>query len=150
MADVLALLLVAITLTKQPVSICQIMRRPAAYERRLVDIRADILLALPHGAVLLDKSCPNASIRLGVDLTSAQPSATNLVSNLTDNCSNQPRSDQVPGIFGGRLTYSSTGRLELRLFSVRDLHITPCPAPPGKYRIRHLPLQAPPPNFTNP
>ena len=145
----LAPILIALALTKQPVSICEVLRRPATYRKYLIDIRAEILLALPHGAVLVDKHCPDTGIPLGFDLPDADSSATDLVSKIMNGCA-EPRPHQVAGVFRGRLVYSSNSRVELRLLSVRDLQITPCPAPPSTYRIRRLPIEIPLPTVIKP
>jgi hypothetical protein len=125
----LALLL---TMQKQ-VSLCEVLRRPAKYQHSVLGIRAEILVALPHGAVLVNKSCPKAGLRLGVDLPDADGSATNLGWAVMNDCS-EPRQNTVPGIFIGKLAYSTEGHLELRLLSVKDLEVHSCtelkPLPP--------------------
>jgi hypothetical protein len=113
---------------EQQVSVCDVLRRSSVYRNQLIAIRAEVLLALPHGAILLNKDCPKTGLRLGVDLPEAESSATNLVSSILNDCS-EPKMDIVPGIFRGKLTFDSNGRLNLRLISVDELQVHPCPKP---------------------
>jgi hypothetical protein len=123
-----ASILLLSTITNHQLSVCDVLRNPSAYRKSLIDIRADVLLALPHGAVLLDENCPNSGIRLGVDLPDAEPSATDLVSSILKDC-RSPRPDRIAGVFRGKLAYSANGKIELRLFSVTDLQNNPCTPP---------------------
>jgi hypothetical protein len=119
------LLALAMMQNQQTVSICDVVKRPSDYRKHLIAVRAEILLALPHGAVLLDKDCPNAAIRLGVDLPEAESSVTDLLSSILNDCS-EPKTDRVPGTFRGKLTFESDGRLYLHLKAVDELQIHPC------------------------
>jgi hypothetical protein len=123
-------LLLALAMPGQhQVSLCAVLNRPASYRHRVVSIPAEILLALPHGAILLDKKCPRAALRLGFDLPEAGSSATNLISAIEGDCSD-PRPDRVAGVFTGKLAYSADGRIELRLVSVKGLQTHSCAEPP--------------------
>jgi hypothetical protein len=127
-APMLALFLALTMQQQQQVSICEVLKRPADYRRRVISIPAEILLALPHGAILLDKNCSKRALRLGVDLPDADSTATNLVSLILNDCPS-PRPDRVAGTFIGKLAYSADGRINLRLLSVEGLQAHPCEKP---------------------
>lgn len=110
----------------QQVSVCDAAHRPSKYQGHFVSVQAEILLALPHGAVLLDHTCPKAAIRLGVNFPEADSTATNLVPSLMDDCTPGPQRQTIPGTFVGKLTYSEEGRLELRLISVTQIGVQSC------------------------
>jgi hypothetical protein len=122
------LLTLAMMNNEQQVSVCDVLRRPSVYRNQLIAVRAEVLLALPHGAILLNKDCPKAGLRLGVDLPEAESSATNLVPSVLNDCS-EPKMDRVPGIFRGKLAFDRNGFVELRLMSVDEIQIHPCPKP---------------------
>jgi hypothetical protein len=124
------------------VSLCSVLRRPRDYRGTVVEIRADILLAVPHGAVLLDKSCPKRGIQLGVDLPEADTSVTNMLPSILNDCSATPRPETVAGTFIGKLSYAADGRLNLRLVSVRDLDVKPC-VPPNPNTVGRMPSATP-------
>jgi hypothetical protein len=110
-------------------NICEVLSKPAVYGSQTLHLRADILLALPHGAILLDKQCPKAGLRLGYLLPEADSTAKDLVPSILNNCSPDPRPDRVPGLFTGKLAYSAKGRIEFRLLSISQLQNHPCPQP---------------------
>jgi hypothetical protein len=127
-------LVLALAMQKQQqVSVCTVMSRPSEYRHRVIQIPADILLAMPHGAILLDKACPKMALRLGMDLPTADSTATNLISAILNDCSSHPRPETIAGIVIGKLAYSADGRINLRLLSVSDLQTHPCPnlSPPN-------------------
>ena len=118
------------------VDLCSVLRRPRSYLSNLVEIHADVLLAMPHGVFLLDEACPKGGIQLGADLPKADASTTNLVPSLLNDCSGAPHPQgRVAGTFIGRLSYSAEGRLNLRLGSIRDLDVKPCPPSPSTLRM---------------
>jgi hypothetical protein len=122
--------------TTREVSVCSILRRPRVYRSKLVEIRANIVLAMLHGAFLLDGACPKRGIQLGVDLPKADASVANLISSLLNDCSGVPHPQgQVAGTFIGKLSYSAEGRLNLRLVSIRDFDVKPCPPSPVTLRM---------------
>ena len=106
-------------------NICEIVRSPSAYVSHLLNVRAEVLLALPHGAMLLDHSCSGAGIKLGIDLQNADQSVVTLTSSILNDCT-EPKQAAVPGVFTGRLVYSATGRLEIRLAKVTNLKVQSC------------------------
>jgi hypothetical protein len=131
----------------QEVSLCSVLRRPRVYRGHVVQMHADILLAMPHGAVLLDGTCPKRGIQVGIDLPNAEASVTDLIPSILNDCSATPRPETVAGTFIGKLSYSADGRLDLRLVSVRDLEVKPCPkwdAPPPPITWGHMPSALPP------
>jgi hypothetical protein len=111
----------------QEVSLCSVLRRPRVYRGHTIQMHADILLALPHGAFLLDGACPKRGIQVGIDLPNAEASVTDLIPSILNDCSATPRPQRVAGTFIGKLSYSADGRLNLRLASVRNLEVQPCP-----------------------
>ncbi len=113
----------------QELSICEVLNKPAAYRSRTLHLRADILLALPHGAMLLDKHCQKEGLRFGYDLPEADSTAKNLVSSILENCSTDVNPNPMPGLFTGKLAYSAKGHIEFRLLSVSQLQNHPCPQP---------------------
>ena len=120
----------ALALSTDPeLSICEVLNKPAAYRSQTLHLRADILLALPHGAMLVDKHCPKEGLRLGYDLPEADSTAKDLVSSLLSNCSVSPNPNPMPGLFTGKLAYSAKGHIEFRLLSVTQLQNHPCPQP---------------------
>jgi len=123
------------------VNLCSVVRRPRVYRGNMVEIRADILLALPHGGVFFDKSCPKTGIQLGVVLPNADASVTDMVPSILNDCSTTTRPETVAGTFIGKLSYAADGRLNLRLVSARDLDVKPCVPPTPQ----HFGAHAPPP-----
>lgn len=122
-------LLLAFAAPPQQVSLCEVMRRPATYRHRLITIPARIVLALPHGAFLDDEHCPDDVLPLGYDLPNADPSVTNLIPSILNNCIAGSTPYTAPGTFTGRLAYDANGRINLRLLSVPDLATHPCEPP---------------------
>jgi len=110
----LGLILVLAMQNPQQVSLCAVLNRPAHYLHRYISIPAEVLLALPHGAILLDKNCPKTGLRLGFDLPEADSTSTNLVSAIESDCSD-PRPDRVAGIFIGKLAYSANERIKFEI-----------------------------------
>jgi hypothetical protein len=129
------------------VSLCSVLRRTGVYRGILVEIHANILLALPHGAALFDKSCPKRGIQLGIDLPHAEASVVELVPSTLNDCSATPRPRTVAGTFIGKLNYSADGQPNLRLVSVRNLEVKPCPGsdvPPTPDTLGRMPSVGPP------
>lgn len=126
----------------QKASLCSVLRRPRVFQSRLVEIQADVLLAMPDGAALFDRACPRRGIQLGIDLPQADASVTGLVPSLLNDCSDAPhRQGLVAGKFTGKLGYSAEGRLNLRLLSVRELDVKPC-VPPTPSSLPRMPSAA--------
>ena len=121
--------ILALALQSRETTVCSLMRRPSSHSDALVRIRAEILLALPHGMALLDKNCPNAGMRIGFNLGNADASAKGLLSSVEDDCSPGPKRWQFPGVFVGKVAINSQGLVELRLLSVPELQTSPCPKP---------------------
>jgi len=128
----------------QKVSLCSVLRRPRGYRSKLVEIRADVLLAMPDGAALFDRACPKRGIALGVDLPKADASAVSLVPSILNDCSSALHPQGlVAGTFVGKLSYFTGGRLNLRLSSARELDVIPC-IPPIPSKLRSMPSATPP------
>jgi hypothetical protein len=122
------LLTLAMIHNEQQVSVCDVLRKPSIYQNQLIAVRAEVLLALPHGAFLRNNNCSKSGLRLGIDLPEAESSATNLVPSILNDCS-EPKTYIVPGVFRGKLSFDRRGYVELRLISVDELQIHPCPKP---------------------
>src|SRR6266436_5738082 len=118
-------LLMFAMMNEQQVSLCDVLRRPSVYRNQLIAIRVEVLLTSPHGAILLNKDCPKGGLRLGIDLPKAESSATNLVPSILNDCS-KPKINRILGIFRGKLTFDTNGRVNLRLISIDELQIHPC------------------------
>ncbi len=116
-------------LQQQDTTVCDLLKKPASRRGVLVRVRAEVLLALPHGMLLIDKSCANAAIRLGFDLPDADATAKGLLPSVEEDCSSGPKRYQFPGVFVGKLAFDEQGRVELRLLSVPELRTTPSPKP---------------------
>lgn len=100
------------------------------YRDRVVAVHADIPLALPHGALLVDKDRPKKGLRLGVDLPEADSSAINPVPSILNDCSvESPLDRALSRLFIGKLAYSTKGHVDLRLLAVSRVQIQPCPCP---------------------
>jgi hypothetical protein len=104
---------------RESVSICEILKRPSSYTKRIIHIQSNVILGMPHGAFLQDDSCPRLIILLGKDLPEAASSAENLVPTVLNACSRESGFAPEPGLFTGQLTYSSQGRIEFRLKAVK-------------------------------
>ena len=94
----------AFAMMKQKVSVCDIRKKPSAYLKRLETIHAQIVLAGPEGAYLLDKNCPNNILILGYDLPDAEQSATNLIPSVVSDCSPDSPNHKTHGDFTGGLS----------------------------------------------
>ena len=114
---------------RQQVDLCAVLRRPSTYRHRVVSIPAEVLLAWPHGAMVVDKRCRGKGLGLGRDLPDADDSAERLVSDIFHDCAWSSHRGTVPGVFTGRVAYTADGRLEFRLLSVQKLQTKPCPVP---------------------
>lgn len=121
--------LLALAMTTQTVTVCDIRRHPSAYLKRNISIRSKIVWALPHGGYLQDESCPKLVLRLGFDLPSADASVRNLLPSTLSGCSPDSPNHKTHGDFRGRIAYSPEGFLEFRLKSVRNLDNVQCPPP---------------------
>ena len=110
-------------------TICEVLKKPAAHTSQILHIHADILLALPHGVMLVDKRCPKAGLRLGYDLPEADSTAKDLVPSIRNNCSLDANPNEAPALVTGKLAYSATGHIEFRLLSITLLQNYPCPQP---------------------
>lgn len=119
----------AVAATTPQISVCEVMQRPSLYRGHIVHIHAGILLALPHGAIIVDKACPKTAILLGSDLPKAESSATDLIQSILNDCTAGAHLHAVEGIFTGKLAYSADGRINLRLASVSELHVQSCSEP---------------------
>jgi hypothetical protein len=123
-------LLLAITMQpQQDLNVCSVLRKPSVYRHRVIHVRAKILLALPHGAILLDEACPKMALRLGMDLPDADSTVTDLIPTILNDCSSHPNSAPVEGVFVGKLAYLIDGKINLRLRSVEKLKARPCDKP---------------------
>lgn len=119
----------AFALQHQETTVCDLLKRPSSHRGVVVRVHAEVLLALPHGMMLIDKNCANTGIRLGFDLPNADASAKGLLSSVEDDCSPGPKRYHFPGVFVGKVAFDPRGWVELRLLSVPELQTMPCPKP---------------------
>jgi hypothetical protein len=113
-----------LAMMQQNVSVCDVQKKPSAYLKHFITIHAQLILALPHGAYLIDKNCRKDILILGYDLPDADETATNLLRSVISDCS--PLDHETHGDFTGQIVYSPKGYPELRLKSVSQLSNGPC------------------------